>query len=210
MAGPKGKPAAGAGSDEMKFITMKVVGGEPPSNAVLSAKLAPFGCNPKKAGETISKGTTEYTNIRIYVKLSIQSREIKNVEIIPTCSAHIIKALKEPKRQRKKEKGAVFKHTGNLTFEQIKTIAKAMQPKSLSRELKGTVKEVLGTCVAVGITVDGKSPKEASSLQVAVKHIEEVMGTTAIDYAIAALQETMVLDVFEHTPKTRTEESQQD
>ena len=102
MAGPKGKPAAGGGSDEMKFITMKVVGGEPPSNAVLSAKLAPFGCNPKKAGETISKGTQDYTNIRIYVKLSIQSREIKNVEVLPTCSAHIIKALKEPKRQRKK------------------------------------------------------------------------------------------------------------
>ena len=70
------------------------------------------------------------------------------------------------------------------------------------------------------ITIDEKTDKEkrsnvyylvqASSLQVAVKHIEEVMGTTAIDYAIAALQETMVLDVFEHTPKSRTEESQQD
>ena len=70
------------------------------------------------------------------------------------------------------------------------------------------------------ITIDEKTDKEkrsnvyylvqASSLQVAVKHIEEVMGTTAIDYAIAALQETMVLDVFEHTPKTRTEESQKD
>ena len=160
MAGPKGKPAAGAGSDEMKFITMKVVGGEPPSNAVLSAKLAPFGCNPKKAGETISKSTTDYTNIRLYVKLSIQSREIKNVELLPTCSAYIIKALKEPKRQRKKEKGAVYKHTGNLTMDQIKTIAKNMQNKSLSREMKGTVKEVLGTCVAVGITVDGRSPKD--------------------------------------------------
>ena len=160
MAGPKGKPAAGAGSEEMKFITMKVVGGEPPSNAVLSAKLAPFGCNPKKAGETISKGTQEYTNIRIYVKLSIQSREIKNVEIMPTCSAYIIKALKEPKRQRKKEKGAVFKHVGNLSFDQIKKIAENMRPKSLAREMKGTVKEVLGSCVAVGITVDGKSPKD--------------------------------------------------
>ena len=160
MAGPKGKPAAGGGSDEMKFITMKVVGGEPPSNAVLSAKLAPFGCNPKKAGETISKGTQEYTNIRIYVKLSIQSREIKNVEIMPTCSAYIIKALKEPKRQRKKEKGAVFKHVGNLSFDQIKKIADNMRPKSLAREMKGTVKEVLGSCVAVGITVDGKSPKD--------------------------------------------------
>ena len=160
MSKSKGKPAVGGGSDEMKFITMKVVGGEPPSNAVLSAKLSPFGCNPKKAGETISKGTTEYTNIRIYVKLSIQSREIKNVEVIPTCSAHIIKALKEPKRQRQKEKGAVFKHVGKLTFDTIKKIARDMQVKSLSRELKGTVKEVLGTCVAVGITVDGKSPKD--------------------------------------------------
>ena len=160
MAPPKGKPAAGGGSDEMKFITMKVVGGEPLSNAVLSAKLAAFGCNPKKAGETISKGTQEYTNIRIYVKLSIQSREIKNVEVMPTCCAYIIKALKEPKRQRKKEKGAVFKHTGNLSFEQIKKIAENMRPKSLAREMKGTVKEVLGSCVAVGITVDGKSPKD--------------------------------------------------
>ena len=160
MSRAKGKPAASAGSEEMKYITMKVVGGEPPSNAVLSAKLAPFGCNPKKAGETISKQTAEYTNIRIYAKLSIQAREIKNVEVIPTCSAYIIKALKEPKRQRKKEKGAVFKHTGNLTFEEIKKIANNMRPKSLAREMKGTIKEVLGSCVAVGITVDGKSPKD--------------------------------------------------
>ena len=147
-------------SDEMKFVSMKVVGGEAPSNAVLSSKLSPFGCNPKKAGETISKATKDYTNIRIYVKLSIQSREIKNVEIFPTCSAHIIKALKEPVRQRRKVKGAVYQHKGNLNLEQIKNIAKAMSEKSLSRELKGTVKEVLGTCVAVGITVDGKSPKD--------------------------------------------------
>ena len=62
MAGPKGKPAAGAGSDEMKFITMKVVGGEPPSNAVLSAKLAPFGCNPKKP---VKQSPKEQQNILI-------------------------------------------------------------------------------------------------------------------------------------------------
>ena len=157
----KKAPAKNLASDEMKFVSMKVVGGEAPSNAVLSAKLSPYGCNPKKAGETILKGTKDYTNIRIYVKLSIQSREIRNVEVFPTCSAHIIKALKEPVRQRRKVKGAVYKHTGNLTLKQIETIAKEMQKsKSLSRELKGTVKEVLGTCVAVGITVDGKSPKD--------------------------------------------------
>ena len=159
------KPAAGGkpGMDtEMKYVTMKIVGGEAPSNAVLSAKLSPFGCNPKKAGEEISKNTKEYTNIHIYAKLSIQAREIKKVEIFPTCSAYIIKDLKEPHRQRRKVKGAVYKHTGNLTFDQVKAIAKKMENKSLSRDLKGTVKEVLGTCVAVGITVDGKSPKEVT------------------------------------------------
>ena len=159
------KPAAGGkpGMDtEMKYVTMKIVGGEAPSNAVLSAKLSPFGCNPKKAGEEISKNTKEYTNIHIYAKLSIQAREIKKVEIFPTCSAYIIKDLKEPHRQRRKVKGAVYKHTGNLTFDQVKAIAKKMENKSLSRDLKGTVKEVLGTCVAVGITVDGKSTKEVT------------------------------------------------
>ncbi len=62
------------------------------------------------------------------------------------------------------------------------------------------------------ITIDEKTQKEkrsnvyylvqASSLQVAVKHIEEVMGTTAIDYVIASVQETMIMDVFEHSAKT--------
>jgi large subunit ribosomal protein L12e len=148
--------------NEMKQIVLKVVGGEPPSNAVLSAKLSPFGCNPKKAGEEISKNTKEFTNIRLYVRLSIQAREIKQVELLPTSSAYIIKELKEPVRQRRKVKNSVYKHTGNLTFEQVKTIAKKMNHKTLSREFKGTVKEVLGSCLAVGITVDGKNPKEVT------------------------------------------------
>ena len=166
MSKKGGKPAAGGakpGMDtEMKYISMKVVGGEAPSNAVLSSKLAPFGCNPKKAGEEISKNTKEYTNIHIYIKLSIQAREIKKVEIFPTCSAYIIKDLKEPIRQRRKVKGAVYKHTGDLSFDQVKAIAEKMKTKSLSRDLKAGIKEVLGTCVAVGITVDGKSPKEVT------------------------------------------------
>ena len=147
---------------EVKHVVLKIVGGEPPSNAVLSAKLSPFGCNPKKAGEEISKNTKEFTNIRLYVKLTIQSREIKQVELLPTCSALIIKDLKEPIRQRRKVKGSTYKHTGNLTFEQVKTIAKKMSHKTLAREFSGTVKEVLGTCLAVGITVDGKSPKDVT------------------------------------------------
>ena len=58
------------------------------------------------------------------------------------------------------------------------------------------------------ITIDEKTQKEkrsnvyylvqAGSLPVAVRYIEEVMGTTAIDYVIASLAETLIMDVFEH------------
>lgn len=68
------------------------------------------------------------------------------------------------------------------------------------------------------ITLDEKSGKEkrtnivylvqASSLHKAVKNIEEVMGTTSIDYAIVALNETKIMDVFQHDmTKNQTEKA---
>jgi large subunit ribosomal protein L12e len=37
-----------------------------------------------------------------------------------------------------------------------------MKEKSLAKELKGTVKEVLGTAFSTGCQVDGRSPKAIS------------------------------------------------
>ena len=57
-----------------------------------------------------------------------------------------------------------MKHNGNLKFADITDIAKKLRPKSMAVDFKGTVKEVLGTCVSLGCTVDGKSPKEITAL----------------------------------------------
>ncbi|KAJ6296450.1 hypothetical protein OIU78_024326 [Salix suchowensis] len=38
--------------------------------------------------------------------------------------------------------------------------AKVMSSRSIAKDLSGTVKEILGTCVSVGCTVDGKDPKD--------------------------------------------------
>lgn len=58
------------------------------------------------------------------------------------------------------------------------------------------------------ITIDEKTEKEkrsnvyylvqASTLQGALKNVDEVMGGTMIDYTIAAISETTVMDVFEY------------
>merc|ERR1711920_128053 len=93
--------------------------------------------------------------IRVTVRLKIQNRAAK-VEVEPNATSLIIKQLKEPLRDRKKTKN--IKHSGNLTKEQLFDICRQMRFKSLSKEFKGTVKEVLGTCNAVGCTVEGQKP----------------------------------------------------
>ena len=77
--GTKSKTSSSCRYGEIKTLTLKVVGGESPSNAVLASRLSPFGCNPKKSGEEIAKSTKDYTNIRIYITLHIPAKEIKKL-----------------------------------------------------------------------------------------------------------------------------------
>jgi len=77
---------------------------------------------------------------------------------VPSAASLIIKCLKEPPRDRKKVKN--IKHSGNLTFDQIIDIARQMRPRSMARQLEGTVKEILGTAQSVGCTVDGANPHD--------------------------------------------------
>ena len=48
-------------------------------------------------------------------------------------------------------------HDGNLSLDDVIAIARIMRPRSMARELKGTVREILGTCQSVGCTIDGDS-----------------------------------------------------
>jgi ribosomal protein L11 len=64
---------------------------------------------------------------------------------VPSASSLVIRALKEPPRDRKKEKN--IKHSKSIPFDEIVNIARTMRgaDKSLAKDLKGTVKEILGT-----------------------------------------------------------------
>ena len=39
-------------------------------------------------------------------------------------------------------------------------IARVMREKSMAKDLSGVVREILGTCVSVGCTVDGRYPND--------------------------------------------------
>ena len=80
---------------------------------------------------------------------------------MPSASSLVIRALKEPPRDRKKEKN--IKHSKSIPLDEIISISRIMRDanKSLAKELSGTVKEILGTAFSVGCQVDGKVRKNS-------------------------------------------------
>jgi len=153
-------PKAAFDPQAISYIFMKVVGGEVAPAAALAPKCSPIGMPPKKVGEDIQKATKDWKGIKVEVEIKVQNKQCE-VRVIDTAGPLILKALKEPPRDRKKTKNV--EHTGKVTMDQIIEIAKKMRVKSFAAEFSGTVKEILGTCVSVGCSVDGKSPKDVQA-----------------------------------------------
>merc|ERR1712037_635978 len=106
-------------------ITLQAMGGEPPASVVLAPKLGPLGMSPKKVSDDIVKATTAWKGIRVQVELTVQNRQAA-VAIVPTSTALIMRALKEPVRDRKKGPKNIL-HDGNIEFNVILDIAKQMR-----------------------------------------------------------------------------------
>ena len=143
--------------NEIKIIYLRATGGEVGSSAALAPKIGPLGLSPKKVGEDIAKATQDWKGLRVTCQLTIQNRQAQ-VSVVPSASSLVIKALKEPPRDRKKVKN--IKHSGDIPLDEIVEIARKMAHKSLAKSLQGTVLEILGTAFSVGCTVDGRNPKE--------------------------------------------------
>ncbi|KAJ1951064.1 hypothetical protein FBU59_000375 [Linderina macrospora] len=141
----------------VSVITLRATGGEVGASSALAPKIGPLGLSPKKVGEDIAKATKDWKGLRVTVQLTVQNRQA-TVSVVPSASSLVIRALKEPVRDKKKEKNIL--HNGNISIDDVISVAKIMREadKSLARELKGTVKEILGTAFSVGCTVDGESP----------------------------------------------------
>ena len=144
-------------ANEVKIVYIRQYGGEVGASSVLAPKVGPLGMSPKKVGDDIQKASLGWKGIRITAKLTIQNRNAV-VEVVPTATALIIKELNEPVRDRKKVKN--IKHNGDLSKDQVFKIARQMRFKSQAKQFSGTVKEILGTCFAVGCTVDGQHPRD--------------------------------------------------
>ena len=137
-------------------VIVRAVGGEMAATASLAPKVGPLGLNAKKIGEDIMKATKDWKGLKVTCQLKVKNR-VATVAVTPSIASRLIRALKEPPRDRKKVKNV--KHNGNIAFSEILKIAKESNTNTMSSSLKQHVQEVLGTAVSIGCTIDGESPQ---------------------------------------------------
>jgi large subunit ribosomal protein L11 len=143
---------------EKKVVETLVSGGKATAGPPLGPALGPLGVNVLAIVNKINEATKQYSGMKVPVKIIIDT-ETKEFQVsvgTPTTSALIISELGI-------EKGSGAPKTekvGNLSLAQTVRIAKMKSSKLLARSPKAAVKEVLGSCVSMGVTVEDKDPRE--------------------------------------------------
>merc|ERR1712188_297815 len=154
-----GRKKIAMASDEVKIIVVRVPGGEVPPVPALAPKVGPMKLSPKSVGEDLCKATKEWKGMRVTCKLHVQNRKV-TVEVVPSATALLIKALKEPPRDRKKVKH--ISHDGNISWDDVYAVAKTMRSRSNAKTMQGTILEVLVTCRGLGCTIDGEYAEDCT------------------------------------------------
>ena len=139
-------------------ISALVTGGEASAGPHLGPALGPIGVNIMEVINAINEQTKEFKGMKIPVTVSVDS-DTKKWEIkvgIPSAAALLLK-------EAGIQKGSATSGSewiGDVTADVITKVAKIKLESSYASSLKSVAKEIVGTCVSLGIKIEGKTPKE--------------------------------------------------
>ena len=143
---------------EKQTISSLVIGGEASAGPPLGPALGPMGVNIMEVINTINEKTKEFKGMKVPVTVSIDP-ETKKWEIevgIPSASALLLK-------EAGVEKGSGTSGSewvGEVSADAIAKIANVKLESSYASSLKSVAKQIVGTCIPLGIKIEGKTPKE--------------------------------------------------
>jgi len=141
-----------------KSVTVIVSGGQASPGPPLGPTLGPLGVNVGAVVGEINRLTQEFTGMKVPVTVSVNTatKQFTITVGVPTTAALVV-------REVKGGKGSGAPHStkiGDLKFEQVLKIASTKRAGSYASSLRAAAKEVLGTCLSLGVTVEGEDPKE--------------------------------------------------
>ncbi len=140
-----------------------VDGGRASAGPPLGPALGPKGVNIGQVIAKINEKTKAYDGMKVPVKILINDDKTFDIKVgTPPISA-LIKGelgIEMGAHNAKAEK------VGNLTIDQMKKLVGMKGDDLLGADMKAKAMEIAGSCVAIGVTIDGK---DAKSFQAAVR-----------------------------------------
>ena len=139
-------------------ISSLVTGGEASAGPPLGPALGPMGVNILQVITAINEKTSEFKGMKIPVTVSVDSDTKEwSVEVgIPSASALLLK-------EAGIQKGSGTSGTewvGEVSMDSVIKVAKIKLESSYASSLKSVAKQIVGTCISLGIKIEGKTPKE--------------------------------------------------
>lgn len=140
-------------------VDVLITGGKATAAPPLGPALGPLGVNIGKVVADINKKTESMKGMQVPVSVIVNTdTKVYKIEIgTPPVSALIKKEAGVDKASS--NPGSDF--VADLKIEQIIKIAKIKEDVLLGTSLKEKIKEIAGSCVSLGVLIEGKNPKDA-------------------------------------------------
>ncbi|HXG14561.1 MAG TPA: 50S ribosomal protein L11 [Candidatus Nitrosotenuis sp.] len=143
---------------DTQSISALVTGGQASAGPPLGPALGPLGVNIMQIINTINEKTKDFEGMKVPVTVSVNTKT-KQWEVIVGIPSAAALLLKEAGVQKGSgTPGSTW--VGDIKVDSLVKVAKAKLESSYASSIKSVAKEVAGTCVSLGIKIEGKSPKE--------------------------------------------------
>ena len=142
----------------IKVIKVQIEGGKASTAPPLGPALSDTGLDITEVINKINKMTEVYKGhtltVKIVVDLDTKSYDVR-LEL-PTTTSLLLSAAKasEPSGD------PMHKKIGNIGIEDVAKIAILKKPELNTKSLKAAIKMILGSARTIGLTVEGKDPKD--------------------------------------------------
>ena len=139
------------------IVEALVDGGKASAGPPLGPALGPKGVNIGNVIAAINEKTKAFVGMKVPVKVIIDEKKNFEIKVGTPPTTALIKSelgLKSGSSNTRTDK------VGNLTIDLAKKIAEMKQDDLIGASVKARVMEIAGTCVSMGITLDGKAPKD--------------------------------------------------
>jgi large subunit ribosomal protein L11 len=145
----------------VKVFRVRVQGGKASAAPPLGPALTQYGLPVDKVVTEINKLTEGYEGMEVTVVIKVdETTGSYSIDMIsPTTTSLLLKfaGVQEPSGD------PAHKKVGNISLEDAIRVAIAKKKELNAKTLKAAVKSVVSTARTIGLTVDGKDPKEVLS-----------------------------------------------